>query len=196
MVIEMTKGNKKKVVERRKTDEVKEQTELKKTIDANSVLKMLDDTIGIEYKTNEKYSENYVRSKEKKLTFAWVMERKNYVSISVDPKFNDTDKWQTTKVANKEEAETFINKLKGIVDVYNPPQRKVPNKTSKPKKTVIKMDFKDIISNIEGRISKLSPKSAGLHIKSEMVSPELEAWVKEKGYTLSENGNGLLLKVN
>jgi hypothetical protein len=194
MVIEMAKGSKKKVIKSRKDDEVKEQPEVIKTIDAKTVIKIFDDIIGIEYKTNPKYGENYVRSKEKKFTFCWVMERKNYISISVDPKFNSTGKWQTTNVANKEEAETFINKLKEIVDAYTPPQKKVP---SKPKKTVIKMDFKDIISNIEGRISKLSPKSTGIHLKPEIGAlPKLQAWVKEKGYTLSENGNGLLLKVN
>lgn len=194
MVIEMAKGSKRKVVKSREAVELKEQPKVTKTIDAKIVLKMLDNSIGIEYKTNEKYGENYVRSKEKKLTFCWVMERKNYVSISVDPKFNETDKWQTTKVATKEEAETFINKLKGIVDAYTPPQKKVP---SKPKKAVIKIDFKDIISNIEGRISKLSPKSAGIHLKPEIGAiPEVQIWVKEKGYTLSENGDGLLLRVN
>jgi hypothetical protein len=104
--------------------------------------------------------------------------------------------WQTTKVANKEEAQAFINKLKEIVDAFQPPVRKTPT-PPKPKKTVIKMDFKDIINNIEGRISRLSSKSAGIYLKPEIGAiPEIQTWIKEKGYRLLQNGDGLLLKVN
>jgi hypothetical protein len=93
-------------------------------ISVEKVLELFDKEIGIEYKTNEKYGETYVKSKDKKITICWISPRQKYISISIEPKFNKTGKWETHKVKTKSQVIKVIKLLKPKVEAYNPTKAK------------------------------------------------------------------------
>ena len=79
----------------------------KKSIDAEQFLKLLNDELGL---TSKYDSYEHVCKTNKGKTCCWVNERKDFVSMSIFPPFND--KWKTIRIHNKKEADNAVIMLK------------------------------------------------------------------------------------
>jgi hypothetical protein len=79
----------------------------KKAIGLDQFLKLLNDELGM---TSKYDGYEHVCKTNKGKTCCWVNERKDFVSISIFPPFNE--KWKTIRIYNKKDADKIIIMLK------------------------------------------------------------------------------------